>query len=246
MTLILGANLDRYVVLAADTRVTYFPPGAPTFFLDEDSKIQTTRVGIIAGAGYTVLIDSVKARFLNEPIKSTNDLLRIIHEEQDKIRGESFMDDPRCGKALDTTGWFFTYVNYTLSHPDAGKLRLAIFHPSRSNVDLALALSGDAIVHLPHGFPEDSLAPMRETLIELLKPAIEEPDLTASIQKSSAVLATFITTLSSVSESVSPTFTIGVHTFPDFVGVSNIVKDGESMTLATVALPTLPNEKPPD
>ena len=73
MTLILGANIGKYVLLAADTRVTWYPPDRPVFYTDDHTKIRMTKFGIIAGAGYVPLLDRVKQRFASDDINLISD-----------------------------------------------------------------------------------------------------------------------------------------------------------------------------
>lgn len=233
MTLIVGAHLDRYVMLAADTRVVYYPPGLPTFYLDEDSKIQTTRMGIVAGAGYTALIDAVKKRFLNDPIQHTSHLLAVIREERHKIRGQSFMDDPRCGKALDTTSWFFTYVNFTNDHPEFNKLRLAMFHPSLSESELGILKAGDVVVHVPGECGEEVAGGLRPAIQKMLEEFAANESLAESIHGAASVLGNVMNQMGEQFDVISRTFTIGIHIHPDAVAISNITTIDQPFELET-------------
>jgi hypothetical protein len=82
MTIAIGINLGRYVILAADTRTTYYPPFGKPLFRDDSEKIQKTGIGLITGAGLISLLDPVKTRLANESITNTNYIILFVREER--------------------------------------------------------------------------------------------------------------------------------------------------------------------
>lgn len=53
MTLVVGANLGYYAMLAADSRITYYEEGKPERIDDCAKKVFQTPVGLASGAGIT-------------------------------------------------------------------------------------------------------------------------------------------------------------------------------------------------
>lgn len=84
MTIAIGINLGLYAIFAAVTRTTYYRLGMP-FFNDNSLKIQRTTMGLITGAGFCALLDSVKDKLANEEVTSTERVLGIIDEETESI-----------------------------------------------------------------------------------------------------------------------------------------------------------------
>jgi len=81
MTLIVGLHVEKYLVIGADTRVSYYPNNH-FFFRDDEEKIRTTAMGLVTGAGLCDLLDPVKQRFADEVPPDTFAMQRIIQEER--------------------------------------------------------------------------------------------------------------------------------------------------------------------
>lgn len=81
MTLIIGANLNHYTILAADTRTSWWHPLLGKWqHRDHDHKIAICKMGLVTGSGYTKALDSVKKELLKKEIYHTDDVLKIINE----------------------------------------------------------------------------------------------------------------------------------------------------------------------
>lgn len=81
MTLIIGANLNHYTIIAADTRTSWWHPLLGKWqHRDHDHKIAMCKMGLVTGSGYTKALDSVKEELLKKEIYHTNEVLKIINE----------------------------------------------------------------------------------------------------------------------------------------------------------------------
>ena len=81
MTLIIGANLNNYVLVAADTRVAWKHPISGEAFKDHDHKIVNCKIGLVTGSGYTEALDSVKEELLRREINHTGEIEEIVNEK---------------------------------------------------------------------------------------------------------------------------------------------------------------------
>src|SRR5262245_48045794 len=77
MTMVVGFNLGYYALVLADTRVTYLSRRGPSTFQDGRKKVRLTRMGLVSGAGFTSLLDTVDARLAVEDIYNTNAFVEI-------------------------------------------------------------------------------------------------------------------------------------------------------------------------
>ena len=80
MTLIIGANLNHYTILAADTRTSWTHPFLGECHRDHNHKIAVCKMGLIAGSGYVDALDSVKEELLKKEIFHTDEVLNIINK----------------------------------------------------------------------------------------------------------------------------------------------------------------------
>lgn len=120
MTLVVGFNVGPYALVAADTRVSYYPPSGPRFDDDRRKIVRTPLGGLATGAGMIALLDPVKAR-LTADVAFVDDILRAIAETRDAVEARHPNPDSRVAEALETTAWMFTYVTAIDGLP---KLRL--------------------------------------------------------------------------------------------------------------------------
>src|SRR5687767_2009789 len=100
MSTVIGINLGAYMLLAADTRVTFYPDTGPPYFEDGKSKIHNTRMGLIAGVGLGNLLDRVARRLSAEDPYHTDRIIEIIEEERE-IVPEGWMQNERVRTAVE-------------------------------------------------------------------------------------------------------------------------------------------------
>ncbi|MBA7528312.1 hypothetical protein ES705_20495 [subsurface metagenome] len=124
MTLISGANLNYYTILAADTRRSCTHPLVGECHRDHDHKIAICKMGLITGSGYVDALDSVKEELLKKEIFHTDEVLNIINKSAiPKIKLLN-RNDPSSIK-------YKTYflISYFTSLDNKDILRLAFLHP---------------------------------------------------------------------------------------------------------------------
>ena len=80
MTLLIGANLKHYAIIAADTRTSWHHPFFGNGWNDQDHKIVMCSLGLITGSGYVGALNPVKKELIKTEIRHTDELLRIINE----------------------------------------------------------------------------------------------------------------------------------------------------------------------
>lgn len=102
MTLLAGINLGSYVVMGADTRVSWYPPDGTFRFHDEGEKIQKTNIGLITGAGLINILDDVKKQLSeHDDITHTKQLEVMMHEALNRFRNaRDWSDQPLSSKPL--------------------------------------------------------------------------------------------------------------------------------------------------
>ena len=141
MSFIVGLNLEQYALLGADTRVSYYP-GNRLVYRDDETKIRTTSVGLITGAGLCDLLDPVKDRMAVEEPPHTDAIRQVIREEcREAQRRFANCPDQRVQESLQTTGWMMTYLTDTEQYFPAG-LRVAIMGSADENNRFQLAPPG--------------------------------------------------------------------------------------------------------
>lgn len=228
MTIAIGINFSTYILLAADTRTTYYDwKGRTINYQDESVKIQKTSMGLITGAGSKLLLDSVKDRLRKEEITHTDQILRIMREERLKYRG---IYQRSTVKDLKLTGWIFTYTTVEGNNP---KLRLGILHPSLGN-KLALYKENYPAVINPH----EANRKQADLIVDFLKKRIKTiegfANLHDSIQYHWGIIAELIQTIQPTFPSISSYSQIGIHTLEGLTGISSILKKTESNVFITL------------
>lgn len=222
MTLIVGLHLEKYVLIGADTRVSYYPDNQ-FFFRDDEEKIRTTSIGLVTGAGLCDLLDPVNQRFADEAPADTYAMQRVIKEEcQNAATRFAGCQDERVQGSLKTTGWMLTYHTNSTQYCPAG-LRLCVMGTDDELERFRLAPSL-TVALLP--FSEitqeqfDELQQALTTGIRAWRHAAEsfEANLTHHIR----LIASTIYRASQMSEGVAPTFQIGVHTDGFEIAIANI------------------------
>jgi len=101
MTLVVGFNFGPYALVAADTRVSYYPPSGPRFEDDHRKIVRTPLGGLATGAGMVALLDPVKARLTGD-VAFVDDILRAIAETRDAVEARHPNPDTRSTPGLPT------------------------------------------------------------------------------------------------------------------------------------------------
>ena len=155
MTLLVGMNLGTYALLAADTRVSYYPNGV-FHYVDLREKIRPTSMGLITATGFTGFLDPVNKLLNNQPIESSEDIVDIVREVKADVTTKPWMSDPRVVDAIEASSWMFTYRTPDPDNPHALLLRLAQLG-AHTGWRLALGLRGYGCMNRPVGAPESLL-----------------------------------------------------------------------------------------
>jgi hypothetical protein len=222
MTIAIGINFGAYILLAADTRTTYYNPNGGVISYEDDSvKIQKTSMGLITGAGSTELLDRVKKRLKEEEIRNTNQVLSIIREQRRLYQHLSGLEQ----RIIENTGWIFSYLkpvdgNYTL--------RLATYHP-RLGDGIGLFAEHDPAVIFPQEATEEVAKPIGDFLKESIRPFEQFGSLGDSLQYHWSKIVALIRAIRPRCNSISSFLQIGVHTAEHLTGISPIVKDTDDI-----------------
>ncbi|MBA7501464.1 hypothetical protein ES706_00034 [subsurface metagenome] len=217
MTINIGINLGKYIILAADTRTVYFLHGRQ-MYTDENQKIQKTKIGLITSAGHKGLLDEVKYQLAQRDIKHTDQIIQIIKEQVDAFSPRTY---PEIKKVIDMTGWLLTYKTLVGKKPI---LRLALLHP-QFNYELALYGKNKACVIMPFEANEETTEAVSDTINKKIKPLENISKIKENISYHSALIKQSVSTVSKNFESVSPTFHIGVHSIDGKMGISTRVEN---------------------
>lgn len=220
MTIAMGINFGKYVLLAADTRVTRHDwDGHVIDFHDDSIKIQKTDSGLITGAGFVELLDSVKYALSKQTITSTNQIIRTIREETNRCY-------TRYGDLIkqhvEKTGWIFSYMTFDEGVP---RLRLAISHAAIGEGVIGLSDESDPVVIYPVEATKAQANVIRNILKEGIKPLEESETYEESFQRNWPAITGVIRASGRLFSSVSPYLQIGIHTIEHVSGISPIVKD---------------------
>lgn len=206
MTIAIGINLDSYAILAADTRTTYHKLGTP-FYDDNSSKVQKTTMGLITGAGFCPVLDSVKSRLETEQITNTNSILSIIKEESKKTQ-QTWQTHSQIHSWMEQTGWIFSYT--TLLNNQL-LLRLGIFHPSISKDEFGIYEVGKPAIIFPVELDREKVEAICDPILQKIKVPADSSELQSSIDQNIAVISALINTLQPHCPSISRRFQVGIH-----------------------------------
>ncbi|MDD5771936.1 MAG: hypothetical protein PHX78_00555 [bacterium] len=156
MTLLIGANLKSYSIIAADTRASWEIPFLGKQHKDGDHKIAACSFGLVTGSGYVDALDAVKKELLQKTISNTNEFTDIIQrcvkpkiEELKKINPGT----------EDNTCFLISYRN------NEGLIRLAVMH---AKWNYELELYDDVAVILPTNFTIEKSEEYRSCIREKL------------------------------------------------------------------------------
>lgn len=238
MSVVIGMNVGCYVMIAADTRITWYLPDGSARFRDEKAKIHHTKMGLIAGVGLSNLLDSVARRLGNEEVLHTDRIVEILREERGHVPGR-WLENERVRNAVEhETCWMYTYMScHSLTSPDLtqSRLRLAVSHPQDGYHPVRYLPSSGGVC-LPFGVTPQQADLLQELLDNDMQPCLDVSRIQETISHNGALCAYLIQEVSRLDETVSPSFQLGVHVFDlsagVLTGISDVSFDGRlSMTL---------------
>lgn len=141
MTLIIGANLNHYTILATDTRTSWTHPFLGECHKDHKHKIAMCKMGLINGSGYVNALDSVIEELLKKEIFQTDEVLNIINEFA--IPKIKLLNRNNPSSIKHKTCFLISYFT-KLDNKDI--LRLAFLHPKW---DYQLNIVKESIIVMP-------------------------------------------------------------------------------------------------
>lgn len=226
MTIAIGINLGLYAILAADTRTTYHKLGMP-FYDDNSSKVQKTTMGLITGAGFCSVLDSVKSRLETEQIINTDSVLSIIKEESKKTQ-QTWQTHPQIHSWMEQTGWIFSYTTLLNNQP---LLRLGIFHPSISKDEFGIYEVGKPAIIFPVELDREKVEAIYDPILQKIKIPADSSELQSSVERNTAVIAAVINALQPHCPSISRRFQVGIHSGGQ-LGISDLTDIQEDGTFS--------------
>ncbi len=161
MSVIIGAHLGRYVMLASDTRSVRYDEAFTKIVKVRDGypKMKASGNLLMAGSGVCGLLDGVMARL--PQATTVGAMLDIIGDEQ-----RTYWADPVRAKHQDAE---HTQTGFMVSYDSGTELRLAYYHPSMGHA-FTLAEPGAGASFVPSYPTEHHL---REDLQEELNAALQ-------------------------------------------------------------------------
>jgi len=222
MTIALGIDFGNYIFMAADTRVNYYFLGRKIDSRDDSTKIYKTKIGLITGAGYTNLLDSVKKRLAEEEVDNTNGILDIIKEERSKHVGEIDTD------SFESTRWILSYT--TIVNNEI-KFRLALYDPSTGHNLGVVKEENKPLIIFPSETSKEEAEKLAVFLKDRIKPFNVFNDLSKSIQYHFELIGIFIEAIHSKYPSMSSLFQFGIHSLAG-CGISLIINIRKQKTIS--------------
>jgi len=221
MTIAIGVNFGKYVLLAADSRTTNHDLSLnKVSFSDESEKIAKTKLGLITGAGNSAMLDAVKNRLSKEEVMHSNKILKIIHEEKSNLTNILKLFNWEVFRpSIESTGWIFTYLT---QQNKKIKLRLAIYHPSLGS-NIGLYRENQPAVIYPYEASKKEADSLGEVLTKFLKPISKFKDMFKSIQYHVSAIGSFIDIIKPKYPSISSSCQFGIHAL-EGVWISPIIK----------------------
>ncbi|WP_159817932.1 hypothetical protein [Colwellia sp. 20A7] len=104
MTMIIGINLDEYIIVAADRREVCMQDGkVASITSDEINKFVKWNGGIITGCGYVPLLSDLKSYLKTTEITNTNQIVALTKQSVSSL--------PSYANAWkNQTHWMFSYL----------------------------------------------------------------------------------------------------------------------------------------
>lgn len=225
MTICFGFNFGRYALLAADTRVTYWP--TMVLYDDDNPKVHRWTGGLVTAAGLVQLIDPVQGRLAQEEVPHTTRIKQVIEEERRRLRSQR-----RLGVSVDEidrwiahTGWL---VSYTAEVDGEARVRVAVLHPSLED-----EYTGPDSIHLvpentvqlivPPEADEQQAGRLQQTLQNVVKPLADFATVDEHYAYHRGICGLIISQVAQEWQSVSSRMQLGVHTVSGQVEVTGLL-----------------------
>jgi hypothetical protein len=229
VTLLVGINLGSYVVMGADTRVSWYTPDGEFRFHDEGEKIQKTDIGLITGAGLINILDPVKKMLAHkEVVTHTRRIEALMRDTRNRFRDDhDWTDQPHVIEALAHTCWLFTYFGSdTASARAQGNvtLRLALAHPS-SDYNRDVIATNSAVVVMPTGSTENQVDALHRVVNEHIAPLESASDFVKNVNYHVGLIAGAMEAVAGFNQGVTQTFQVGIHTADFRFAISPIISD---------------------
>jgi hypothetical protein len=175
-------------------------------------------MGLITGAGFCTLLDSVKRKLAVEQVTDTERVLGIISEETERTLN-AWRAHHQIESWIAQTGWIFSYTTLLNDQP---LLRVGVFHPSLNREMYVTYEVGDPAII----FPLELDSGIAKVIYDLVQQKIRVPtdaaELQSSIEQSSTVIGLIISELQPHCPSISRRFQIGIQTGGQ-TGISDLV-----------------------
>lgn len=227
MTLVVGLHLGTHVIVAADTRVSFYINDV--FGYDDDGeKLMMINPGIISGAGLVSLLDNVKHRLDDDELGVIDRIVDLVEGEVAFAKESLSGSEPRVLEAIDYSAWMFTFVGVPPDvEPKTPFLRLALVSADH---DYAIAHIPPPDVWLlpPTDTSEEQCTAWRRRLKAGIKLLEKPEDFMDSLQHHIDLIGGLMRDVSDVNQGVAPTFQVGVHVpAPHVRLISTIMKAGD-------------------
>jgi len=175
-------------------------------------------MGLITGAGFCPLLDSVNKKLAIEEVWDTERVLGIIKEETKRTLND-WRTYPQIESWIEQTGWIFSYTTLLNDQP---LLRVAVFHPSLSKDRHVTYGEGDPAIIFPVELGSETAQVIRDSMLNRIKIPKDSAELQASIAQNSAAIAELIGALQPHCPSVSRRIQVGIHSGGQ-TGISDII-----------------------
>ena len=233
MTLLVGMHLGSYVIIAADTRASWYTPKGKFGYRDDAEKVRETDLGLITGAGLANILDPVKDALATNDhgVRTTHDLEALMRNAREAYRDEVdwWNAKPYLWEAFEITGWLFTYQGGDSPTAETCTLRLACASGS-DGFRCRLIAPDQVYVSTPTGLAQEQVDAFRDWINEQLIPLASPSDFSANLNHHIGLIREVMKAVADLNDGVSAQFQVGVHTHGvpgggSYVGISQIVAD---------------------
>jgi hypothetical protein len=235
MTLVLAWNLHDFVLVAADTRVTWHHQDGTIEEDDTQQKIFEVPLGLVAGSGITLLLNPLLAVVSSARRREVARLPRLLREAETEARKSLPAHDPSAAAYAQRTGVFVA--------SGARELSLSLYH-SEDNyepIEVRRGLPGSL---LPIDVRADATADFEQEIATRGRNLTRFRSVDDSLDYHMALVAWYFHKVQSVSQVLSPTIQFGMLLRGGETGVSEILQladfSSEISTQPPTAGSTLP------
>jgi hypothetical protein len=164
-------------------------------------------MGLITGAGFCTLLDSVKRKLAIEQVTDTERVLGIISEETERTLN-AWRAHHQIGSWIAQTGWIFSYTTLLNDQP---LLRVGVFHPSLNKEMHVTYEVGDPAIIFPVELDSGTAQVIHDLVLQKIRVPTHAAELQSSIEQNSTVIGSVISELQLHCPSISRRFQIGIH-----------------------------------